>query len=203
MHHHLDKIIDANAIPPLMLALTESLPIVQREAARCLGNLAANIEYGDMILRAGAQPHLLTLMRSEDELCQRMSAMALANLSSNIRNQGKMLHEGLLEPIKALCESALDPKAMTDAETVRYALLVLANVAVSHANHEMLMEEILGTLGNFSKHRDIKCRQHAVFALGNLCANHDNLETIVAAGCLKTIITYAFPSTSHNSHFII
>jgi hypothetical protein len=48
-----------------------------------------------------------------------MAAMALANLSSNVRNQTRMVAEGLLEPVKALCESALDPKANTDAETVR------------------------------------------------------------------------------------
>jgi hypothetical protein len=74
-------------------------------------------------------------------------------------------------------------------------LLVVANLAVTHANHPNLLDACLHTLGEFSKHRDVKCRQHAVFALGNLCSNHDNLERIIAAGCLKTIITYAFPST--------
>jgi hypothetical protein len=72
-----------------------------------------------MILRAGAQPPLTVLLRSGDVVCQRMAAMALANLSSNIRNQTRMIAEGLLEPVKALCESALDPKANTDAESVR------------------------------------------------------------------------------------
>ena len=51
-----------------------------------------------------------------------------------------------------------------------------------------------------AQHRDIKCRQHAVFALGNLCANHENLERVVKAGCLKTIITYAFPSTDTSTN---
>ena len=74
-------------------------------------------------------------------------------------------------------------------------MLVVANLAVTHANHPNLLGACLHTLGEFSKHRDVKCRQHAVFALGNLCSNHDNLERIIAAGCLKTIITYAFPST--------
>ena len=72
---------------------------------------------------------------------------------------------------------------------MRYCLLILANLAVSRTNHEELMEEPLITLAGFSKHHDIKCRQHAVFALGNLCANHDNLERIVKAGCVKTLIT--------------
>jgi hypothetical protein len=72
-----------------------------------------------MILRAGAQPALMVLLRSDDVVCQRMASMSLANLSSNIRNQTRMITEGLLEPVKALCESALDPKANTDAEAVR------------------------------------------------------------------------------------
>ena len=55
--------------PPLLQALAESVQEVQREAARALGNLAANIVYGDMILRAGAQPHLLTLLRSSPSWC--------------------------------------------------------------------------------------------------------------------------------------
>jgi hypothetical protein len=52
-----------------------------------LGNLAANIELGDVILREGALPYLIPMLRSSDPLTQRMSSMALCNLSSNIRNQ--------------------------------------------------------------------------------------------------------------------
>ena len=95
---------------------------------------------------------------------------------------------------------ALDPKSRSDHETVRYCLLILANLAVSRTNHDTLMEEALTTLAGFSKHHDIKCRQHAVFALGNLCANHDNLERVVQAGCVKTLITYAFPSTDSSTN---
>ena len=41
----------------------------------------------------------------------------------------------------------------------------------------------------------MKCRQYSIFAIGNLCANSENLEGIVREGCLKTLIRYAFPST--------
>jgi hypothetical protein len=33
-----------------------------------------------------------------------------------------------------------------------------------------------------------------VLAIGNLCANPANLEEIVAAGCVPTLATYAYPS---------
>jgi len=129
-----------------------------------------------------------------------MASMALCNIASNIKNQNKMLEGGILEPIVAQCRTALDPKARSDHETTRYCLLVLSNLSVSRQNHKLIMTEVLDVLAGFSKHRDIKCRQHAVFSLGNLCANHDNLEPIIRAGCLKTFITYAFPSTDTSTN---
>ncbi|CAM9303250.1 unnamed protein product [Discosporangium mesarthrocarpum] len=106
-----------------------------------------------------------------------------------------MLRAGLLEPVVSETRNALDPKAKKDHETIRFCLLVLANLSVSRENHGAIMRECLPTLAGFSKHRDIKARQHAVFALGNVCANPDNLEAVVESGALKTLITYAFPST--------
>ena len=96
---NMGAIIDAEPVKPLLEALETSPPLVQREAARALGNLSANIEYGDTILREGAQPHLIALLRSDDQHCQRMAAMALCNLASNIRNQPKMLAGSILEPV--------------------------------------------------------------------------------------------------------
>jgi hypothetical protein len=49
-------------------------------------------------------------------------------------------------------------------------------------------------LAGFSSHRDITCRHNAVLAIGNLCSNSANHETIVAEGCVKALVTYAFPS---------
>ena len=89
----------------------------------------------------------------------------------------------------------MDPKSKSDYECTRYCLLTLANLAVNVANHPLLMKRALETLAGFSKHRDIKCRQHAVFCVGNLCSNMDNLDDIVSSGTLRTIITYAFPSS--------
>ena len=211
-----ELLVDAGAIPQLMCAITTKHASyhqtcqVKREACRCLGNLAASISIGELILAEGAQAVFVDLLQSVggDEECSRMAAMALANLSSNMASHGKMLAEGLLEPVQHLCMRSLDPKAHVDAETVRYALLIVANLSVSPANHPRLMDEqpvtkdsvengptsMLGGLAAFSSHRDIKCRQNAVLAIGNLCANFENLERIVAAGCIKTLATYAFPS---------
>lgn len=68
-------------------ALGSSSPLVSREAARALGNLAANLEHGDAILKEGALNIFMALIRSEDHPVQRMAAMALCNLSSNVRTR--------------------------------------------------------------------------------------------------------------------
>lgn len=112
-----------------------------------------------------------------------------------VKNQPKMLKAGLLEPVVTETRNALDHKSKNDHETIRYCLLVIANLSVSRENHSVIMSQCLDTLAGFSKHQDIKARQHAVFALGNICANPDNLEAVVLSGALKTLITYSFPST--------
>jgi hypothetical protein len=200
MPENLDRIVDTNAIPFLVGAIAEPFDEVKREAARCLGNLAVNIEFGDLILREGALPFLVPMLRSADNLTQRMGAFALCNLSSNMKNQSFMLSGGLFDPLINETTLALDPKARSDNESVRYNLLTLSNLAVNIVNHPLLMKYALETLTNYSKHRDIKCRQHAIFCLANLCSNPDNLEAVVKGGSLRTIITYAFPSTDSSTN---
>jgi hypothetical protein len=198
---NMDTVVDAGAIPSLVVALGSAEPMVAREAARALGNLCANYQYGDMVLRAqGALSTLTALLRSDEPPVQRMAAMALCNLSGSVRNQPKMLKAGLLDPVVSEARQSLDPKSKNDHETIRYCLLVLANLAVCRENHPALMGQSLDVLAGYSKHRDVKCRQHAVFALGNLCANEANLDAIVQSGALKTLITYAFPSTDTSTN---
>lgn len=192
---NMDRIGDAASIPGLVSVLISPNEELKRESARALGNLAANIEFGDIILREGALSNLLPMLRSDDRISQRMAAFALCNLTSNVRNQGYMMHHGLFDPVINETTLSLDPKSGCDSECTRYCLLILSNLAVNVANHPTLMKYALEPLAAFSKHRDIKCRQHAVFCVGNLCANAENLDAIMAASCLKTIITYAFPST--------
>lgn len=95
---------------------------------------------------------------------------------------------------------ALDPKSRSDYECTRYCLLVITNLAVSVSNHAILMKQALPILSQFSKHRDIKCRQHALYCIANLCSNKDNIEDIIATGCLRTVITYAFPSSDSSAN---
>ena len=111
-----------------------------------------------------------------------------------------MMSGGLFDPLMNETNLALDPKSRSDHECTRYCLLILSNLAVNLSNHEILMKYSLDTLTSYSKHRDIKCRQHAIFCIANLCSNNDNLEAVVKAGALRTIITYAFPSTDSSAN---
>lgn len=54
-------------------------------------------------------------------------------------------------------------------------------------------------LDEFSRHRDVKCRHYAIFVLGNLCSNIENLESIFERGFLKSFLTYAFSSNTEAS----
>ena len=48
----------------------------------------------------------------------------------------------------------------------------------------------------FTKHRDIKIRQHAVIILGNLSSNVDNADAIHEARILPILISFSFPTTA-------
>lgn len=76
---NLDRIVDTNAILFLVAALGEPHIDIKRESARALGNLAVNIEFGDMILREGALGHLIPMLRSADSATQRMGAFCLCS----------------------------------------------------------------------------------------------------------------------------
>ena len=49
----------------------------------------------------------------------------------------------MLEPVLQLCKAALDPKQEGDAEVQRYAMLMVANLAVSNKNNELIVKEAL------------------------------------------------------------
>ena len=82
-----------------------------------------------------------------------------------MRNQQSMVEKEVLDPLEILARVGLDPKAKGDGEAERYALLCIANIAVSPENHASVIKSSLDTLIGFSKSSDIKCRQHAMFAL--------------------------------------
>ena len=91
---NVDRITDPAAIPNRVAVLA-----TLNEEVYAHGNLAANIEFGDLILREGALRNLIPMLRSADPVAQRIGSMVLCNLSSNVRNQVFMLVNGLFDPL--------------------------------------------------------------------------------------------------------
>eukprot|EP00986_Skeletonema_menzelii_P016567 scaffold15059_cov146-Skeletonema_menzelii.AAC.7 len=52
---------------------------------------------------------------------------------------------------------------------------------------------------NFTGHRDVKCRENAVLALGNLCSNPVHVKRLVDVKCADALVAYSFPTTAEES----
>ena len=52
---------------------------------------------------------------------------------------------------------------------------------------------------DFTRHRDAICRQHAILALGNLCAESSNAEKLVSIKCMDALVAFSFPPTTDGS----
>ncbi len=187
------RIVDAGAVAPLVDVLRCDEAEVVREAARAIGNLSANVDFAAMFFKLGIVPLMINMLRSSDITAARMAAMALSNVATNVKNQPRMVRKGVVEPIVTLARAGLDPKSGGDREAERYALLVLANLSVTKENHKAIMDAGLDLLVGMSKSPDLRCRQHAIFALGNLASQPANGDMIVEGGCVKPIISFAFP----------
>ena len=52
---------------------------------------------------------------------------------------------------------------------------------------------------DFTRHRDIVCRQHAILALGNLCSNPLLMKELLEVKCTEALVAFSFPPTSEDS----
>lgn len=55
---------------------------------------------------------------------------------------------------------------------------------------------LLDIFMDFTRHRDALCRQHAVLALGNLCAEPTNAKQLVSIKCMEALVAFSFPPTT-------
>src|SRR6056300_563098 len=54
-------------------------------------------------------------------------------------------------------------------------------------------------LMKLTQHRDVKCREHAVLALGNLCTNPNHVKRLIDAKCADALVAYSFPTSAEDS----
>ena len=139
-------IVDNGFIPLLVKALQEGDVKVQSEASRALGTLSANLDYGKMILKHTVLPQLMSLLRNDSyHIGQRMAAMALSNLASNTSMHIRIMASDIFSPLVAEFQASLDPKCVSDHETTRFCLVLVANLATTKDNQEVIINRIIGT----------------------------------------------------------
>ena len=54
-------------------------------------------------------------------------------------------------------------------------------------------------LMKLTQHRDVKCREHAVLALGNLCTNPNHVKRLIDVKCADALVAYSFPTSAEDS----
>jgi hypothetical protein len=174
---------------------------VLREAYRALGNLSTCVEYGDRVTQnEKVVQHLVKHLQHKDQDMRRMAAMVISNISANVKNHSTLIRNEVFDPIGTILRNALlEEKGKSDFSIVHFVLLTISNIATCKEHHNAIKKEFLDILPPLTKHRDIRCRQHAVMLIGNLCSIPENLKDLVGAGFLPIISSFAFPSQSEDS----
>ena len=194
---------------------------IRREVARLLGNLSVIFDYADEIATEYVLRQLKSMLtetiimtsssssknnnnnnnNNNSVLYKRIASFALCNISTCSKTHERLIKSKVFQDILVVeVKLSLDPKVPCDLETIRYYLLMLSNICASPVFHEEIMSLFLDILSKFSSHRDVKCREHATFALANLCSNVNNMKQIIKSKCLTNMITFAFPSYDNASH---
>ena len=90
---------------------------IQREAARALGNLAANVEYAATMVEAGVLSRLAVCLQQRELRCKRMAIFALCNIASNGKLHADILSEpSILDVVAKESKAMLDPKCQSEME---------------------------------------------------------------------------------------
>ena len=194
-------VINHGALPLLIDALDSDYEAVKHEAARAIGNLCVNANFCDLAIQQGAATRLVTsCFQSRNCECKRMVSLALSNLSSNVKSHSELFELDVLSLVRTECLVSLDPKRFSDYETARYCLLIISNLLGNKQNHNSSsLDSYFDVLMDFTRHHDVKCRQHAILAIGNLCTNPIHIQRLLEIKCTDALVVFSFPPTSEDS----
>lgn len=149
LEHNMEFAVYSGCIPILIGALESDCEKVRSESARALGNLAGNIDYCDVLLEHGMVQLLVACYRSSSIESRRMAAMALSNLSSNMKAHHELLELNALDLATSECLTALDLKQSSDHETLRFCILIIANLTGGNQS-QSLTENLFGKKTDWS-----------------------------------------------------
>jgi hypothetical protein len=143
LEYNMELAVNSGCIPTLIGALQSDSEVVQSESARALGNLACNIDCCELILGHEVTQLLVACYRDKSNESRRMAAMALSNLSSNMNSHAQLAELNVMDLVTSECLTALDLKQSSDHETLRYSLLIIANLTGGNQN-QSLTESLFG-----------------------------------------------------------
>jgi hypothetical protein len=139
-------IVESGAIPLLVQCLCYSEFKETSETLRALGNLATNFDFGVMIMKQrNVLEKMVSTLQHGARNCRRMAGMTLSNLAANTSFHASIMATNIIDPLMKEFHTSLDPKADSDHECTRFCLLLVANLCTNSANHELFIEEALGT----------------------------------------------------------
>ena len=145
----------------------------KREVIRAVVNLSSSKHFAPEIAAAGVLAFLVEELTSNDLLGQQYCATAISNLSCHEENAERIAREGAVGPLLALIKNGLIMSTDNNntakeagegtapsldgeirgtssaANTGRFALLALANLASLHLNHAIILKAAADHDGNF------------------------------------------------------
>eukprot|EP01082_Thalassiosira_pseudonana_P011927 g10495.t1 g10495 contig4:1976124-1977335(+) len=197
------------ALPPIVGCISEDNNDTKESQMACcaIANLVEAAENMQAAVNHGCLSLLIEALDSKSEAVQREAARAVGNFALNVDYCDMILSQNVIEwflkhdildLVKTECYASLDPKRFSDYETVRFCLLIISNLSGGNQNH-YLLDSFFDILMDFTRHRDVKCRQYAVLALGNLCTNPLHAQQLISAKCMDALVSFSFPPTTDDS----
>ncbi len=90
---------------PIIQVMRSPFVEVQREAGRCLANIAAHRANHRFIVDEGGHQLLISYLLSPDTASQRVGALGIGNIATNPKYRVMLVDAGCLEPLMSLCRS--------------------------------------------------------------------------------------------------
>eukprot|EP00940_MAST-03C_sp_MAST-3C-sp2_P002171 g2171.t1 len=177
------KLLDANALPPIIELLEKGREDGRLAACMAICNLATCEKARMAIAEANAIPHLVAMLdENVSTEGQRCGAMALCNLAADYVNQQRIVDAGGLEPlIRLVYSKSLDCK--------RYAGMTLCNLSTFKGNRPaMIAKNVLASLAHLTRCESVEVQRCASLELYNFSCELSSLMLIMESGAPETLI---------------
>ena len=108
---------------------------LQREATRCLANIAASYAIHSQLLADEVHVAMVGACKAEDAQVRRFASICLGNLAIHAPNHSDLIRNSAVPALIDLISLAVGD----DVECQRYACLALGNLAAAVENHNIIL----------------------------------------------------------------